>query len=138
MKLMPEEQKIKKLTEIHHEYVARKLKEKEAKKKVNKSYYVKRNPKVPKEECESWQKKNPLRFKKFQILKDWNDRGLIDENIDELYFFYQHQRRCLICNTWFSNGHPNRVRDLFINKDGEPGLVLCKGCLSEQPNDQPI
>ncbi len=66
MKLMPGEQKIKKLTEIHHEYVARKLKEKEAKKKVNKSYYIKRNPKVPKEECESWQKKTLYDLKSFK------------------------------------------------------------------------
>ena len=108
---------------------------KKKKQKKKKTYYVKRNKDVPKEECLTWQKQNPKRFLKWQILKTWNHSGIKDECLDDIYECFVNQRRCWICNVYYNNNFVLKQRTLYIDKNGEPGLIICYCCkLKHQEN----
>jgi hypothetical protein len=64
--------------------------------------------------------------KKSQLLATWKQRGLIDDNYDELYDSYLQVTHCAFCKNEFKN-----TNDRCLDHNHETGLFrafLCNSC----------
>lgn len=132
--MLAEELKIQKIQRIWEAHSAKKLLDKEEKLKKKKTYYIKRNKDVPKEECLTWQKQNPKRFLKWQILNKWKASKIKDEFLDDIYECFINQKCCWMCDVQYNNNYLLKQRTLYIDKNGDPELIICWGCKLQEAN----
>ncbi len=98
---------------------------------AKKREYRKNNPELMKEQYDNRLEKrmeyerSPNRKKK-KILWNWKDRGLIHDNMEELYKHYLNTLSCNVCKVEFTK---NNKRCLDHDHDtGEFRAILCNSC----------
>ena len=64
--------------------------------------------------------------KKNETIKCWRLRGIIDEDLSAVYYYYIKQTHCMICLTEFINSQ-NRHLD-HDHRTGEIRYICCANC----------
>ena len=79
--------------------------------------------------------KDPEVFKKKYRIRRWIKRGLVCDNIDELYEYFDKTNNCEKCNVELTEGsrcHSSKVMD-HCHITGEFRNVLCHHCNASLP-----
>ena len=118
----------RKYYERNKEKIKQQREENKEKKKAYNKAYRERNKEQIKEYNKEYKKEyyQTENGKKRNIIKNWEQRGLIHADYDILYDTYINTHKCDICGKEFKN-----TKDRCMDHDHDTGLfrhILCKSC----------
>ena len=101
------------------------LKNKEKALDYNKNYYKEHKEKAIEN---SKKQRQTYKGKKCNILSNWKERGLIDDNYDKIYEIYLNTQICDNCDIELNNGTGTKKHMDHDHSNGLFRNILCQTC----------
>ena len=81
-----------------------------------------------KEYIRNWEKNNPEKKHRYNVIATWKYRGIIDNDFNSLYEYFLKETHCWICDKEYKK-RSDKVLD-HCHETGEPRYIVCRGCNS--------